>query len=317
MCSSRCHPTASPSTRRSTTRPRQNADPVRQVPRHRQGVPARRQPAARSGSAFRNPDMAKAYTQLRTPGRRRRSTAASSATAIVAEAAAPAHRTRRQRHGRPADPADLAAYRALTKAPIHLAVQGFRRLRHAGPELGRHRRRRDPQPHRGVREADRDQTLASLDNANYLHWFSEASATAFADRNRYVGDVPDVPVKELTSDALRRRAGLPLRPRPGPDRGRSPSARPDGSYTSCAPPAPAQGEPYEGQSTTHLVTADKWGNVASYTLTIEQTGGSGITVPGLRVPAQQRADRLQLRPAHRRACPTRTCRARASGRARR
>jgi gamma-glutamyltranspeptidase/glutathione hydrolase len=29
-----------------------------------------------------------------------------------------------------------------------------------------------------------------------------------------------------------------------------------------------------------LVTADKWGNVVSYTLTIEQTGGSGITVPG-------------------------------------
>ena len=45
-------------------------------------------------------------------------------------------------------------------------------------------------------------------------------------------------------------------------------------------PAARQGEPYEGPSTTHLVTADKWGNVASYTLTIEQTGGSGITVPG-------------------------------------
>ena len=38
-------------------------------------------------------------------------------------------------------------------------------------------------------------------------------------------------------------------------------------------------------------------NVASYTLTIEQTGGSGITVPGLRLPAQQRAHRLQLHPA--------------------
>ncbi len=36
----------------------------------------------------------------------------------------------------------------------------------------------------------------------------------------------------------------------------------------------------EGLSTTHLVAADKWGNVVSYTLTIEQTGGSGITVPG-------------------------------------
>jgi len=32
--------------------------------------------------------------------------------------------------------------------------------------------------------------------------------------------------------------------------------------------------------TTHLTVADKWGNVVAYTLTIEQTGGSGITVPG-------------------------------------
>jgi gamma-glutamyltranspeptidase/glutathione hydrolase len=40
------------------------------------------------------------------------------------------------------------------------------------------------------------------------------------------------------------------------------------------------GENDPGTSTTHLVTADRWGNVVSYTLTIEQTGGSGITVPG-------------------------------------
>ncbi|HEV7629343.1 MAG TPA: gamma-glutamyltransferase, partial [Streptomyces sp.] len=38
--------------------------------------------------------------------------------------------------------------------------------------------------------------------------------------------------------------------------------------------------PYEGQSTTHLTTSDKWGNIVAYTLTIEQTGGSGISVPG-------------------------------------
>jgi gamma-glutamyltranspeptidase/glutathione hydrolase len=37
---------------------------------------------------------------------------------------------------------------------------------------------------------------------------------------------------------------------------------------------------YEGENTTHLTVADKWGNVVAYTLTIEQTGGSGITVPG-------------------------------------
>jgi gamma-glutamyltranspeptidase/glutathione hydrolase len=36
----------------------------------------------------------------------------------------------------------------------------------------------------------------------------------------------------------------------------------------------------EGPETTHLVVADKWGNVVAYNITIEQTGGSGIVVPG-------------------------------------
>jgi gamma-glutamyltranspeptidase / glutathione hydrolase len=38
--------------------------------------------------------------------------------------------------------------------------------------------------------------------------------------------------------------------------------------------------PAERPATTHLTVADRWGNVVSYTLTIEQTGGSGIVVPG-------------------------------------
>jgi gamma-glutamyltranspeptidase/glutathione hydrolase len=60
-----------------------------------------------------------------------------------------------------------------------------------------------------------------------------------------------------------------------------PAGSPDGSYTPCAAGAAAPQRPdTEGLSTTHLVAADKWGNVVSYTLTIEQTGGSGITVPG-------------------------------------
>ncbi len=37
---------------------------------------------------------------------------------------------------------------------------------------------------------------------------------------------------------------------------------------------------HEGLSTTNLTVADRWGNVVEYTLTIEQTGGSGIVVPG-------------------------------------
>jgi gamma-glutamyltranspeptidase/glutathione hydrolase len=35
----------------------------------------------------------------------------------------------------------------------------------------------------------------------------------------------------------------------------------------------------EGPSTTHLTVSDRWGNIVTYTFTIEQTGGSAITVP--------------------------------------
>ncbi len=63
--------------------------------------------------------------------------------------------------------------------------------------------------------------------------------------------------------------------------------------TAANPPVVAPGDPYpvrQGQgvrrprrrpeTTTHLVTSDKRGNVVSYTFTIESTGGSGLLVPG-------------------------------------
>ena len=154
-------------------------------------------------------------------------------------------------------------------------------------------------------------------NAEYLHRFSEASATAFADRNRYVGDVPGVPVARADQPGLRRRAGLPVRPRPRPSRGRSRSARPTAATATCAPGRHgARAEPREGRPRTHLVTADRWGNVASYTLTIEQTGGSAITVPGWGFLLNNELTDFDFVPLTR-ACPTRTCPAPASGRARR
>jgi gamma-glutamyltranspeptidase/glutathione hydrolase len=36
----------------------------------------------------------------------------------------------------------------------------------------------------------------------------------------------------------------------------------------------------EGAHTNHFVVSDRWGNVVSYTNTIEELGGSGIVVPG-------------------------------------
>ncbi len=47
----------------------------------------------------------------------------------------------------------------------------------------------------------------------------------------------------------------------------------------CGQAGKAAAPPYEGPNTTHLTVADARGDIVSYTLTIEQTGGSGIVVP--------------------------------------
>jgi gamma-glutamyltranspeptidase/glutathione hydrolase len=89
-----------------------------------------------------------------------------------------------------------------------------------------------------------------------------------------------VPLAELLSDgfAADRRACIdPDRAAPKPVA----AGVPDGSYDGvCGPAASPYDASVEGLSTTHLTTADRWGNVVSYTLTIESTGGSGIAVPG-------------------------------------
>jgi gamma-glutamyltranspeptidase/glutathione hydrolase len=49
----------------------------------------------------------------------------------------------------------------------------------------------------------------------------------------------------------------------------------------CTPQQPAgDATAYPETDTNHLVVADKYGDVASYTNTIEELGGSGIVVPG-------------------------------------
>ncbi|MFG2884196.1 gamma-glutamyltransferase [Streptomyces sp. NPDC048297] len=122
--------------------------------------------------------------------------------------------------------------------------------------------------------------LSRASETQYLHHYIEASRIAFADRGRWVGDpaFEDVPAKELLSQKyadsraclIKDDAVLTSPLAPGDPR--HPAA--------CATGGTAAPTTYEGENTTHLTVADKWGNVVAYTLTIEQTGGSGITVPG-------------------------------------
>jgi gamma-glutamyltranspeptidase/glutathione hydrolase len=123
--------------------------------------------------------------------------------------------------------------------------------------------------------------LGDEPRADALHHYLEASRYAYADRNRWVGDPAyvDVPTRGLLSQrfADERRCLI------GDTAATSPVAPGDPFppfERECAAAAAAAGAPAEGPNTTHLTTSDRWGNVVVYTLTIEQTGGSGITVPG-------------------------------------
>lgn len=124
--------------------------------------------------------------------------------------------------------------------------------------------------------------------AQLWHRLIEAERIAFADRNAYLGDPEyiDAPIGGLLNadygSARQRDIG---------DRARTQSASPGNPFLFQTDPSPsgfagdipvaiASGPDQEGKSTTHLVVSDRQGNVVSYTLTIESTGGSGMVVPG-------------------------------------
>lgn len=124
--------------------------------------------------------------------------------------------------------------------------------------------------------------LSGMTATQALHHYLEASALAFADRGRYVGDPAfvDVPTGALLSDRYAAERACAIRPTVALVK---PTAAGDvTSYDGvCNAPA-ARGTvdaDTENISTTNLTVADKWGNVVEYTLTIEQTGGSGMAVP--------------------------------------
>ncbi|WMX48753.1 gamma-glutamyltransferase [Streptomyces roseicoloratus] len=227
------------------------------------------------GSVFKNPDLARTYEKLGREGvgALYRGPLARDIVNTVRHPPVRAGAGRVVRSGDLTE-RDLAAYETIRRRPTQVSYRGLDVYGMAPSSSG------------GTSVGEALNILESTDlsrasQAGYLHRFIEASRIAFADRGRWVGDpaFEDVPVRGLLSQRyadsraclIRDDAALTSPLAPGDPR------HPAGGCTTASAGAPTT---YEGENTTHLTVADKWGNVVAYTLTIESTGGSGITVPG-------------------------------------
>ncbi|KRE64204.1 gamma-glutamyltransferase [Arthrobacter sp. Soil736] len=229
------------------------------------------------GSVFKNPDLAETYRLLADKGTRG-FYRGPLAEEIAATVQAPP-KTKTTTLPVPAGhltTADLAAYGTLDQAPTHVAyrdldVYGMAPSSSGGTTVGE-----------ALNILDTF-NLAEMSAPDALHHYLEASALAFADRGKYVGDPAfvDVPTDALTDPLFGKERSCEIDPKHAAVKPVAPGdvANYDGACPA-AEAAPADERDTENISTTNLTVADKWGNVVEYTLTIEQTGGSGMVVPG-------------------------------------
>ena len=165
--------------------------------------------------------------------------------------------------------ADLAAYRAKPRPPVCGTYRVYRICSMGPPSSG------------GITVLTILKQLERFDMAALgprspvaWHLFAESSRLAWADRDLYIGD-PDfvrVPVAGLLDPAyLASRSALI-----SPDRtmARAAAGRPRGA------PERMRAPPGERAGTTSLTVADRHGNVAQVTTTIESVFGSGLSVDG-------------------------------------
>ena len=226
------------------------------------------------GSVLRNPDLARTYRLLARHGTHpfyRGRIAGAIADTVQDPPVDPAS-TLNVRPGLMTE-ADLAAYRTIQRAPTRVGYRGYRVVGMGPPSSGGST----------VGEALNILEGYDLGGESYtqaLFHDVEATRLAFADRNRWVGDPDfvDVPLRGLLSQGFadERRCLIGDTANVSP----VPPGDPFPPFGPGCPAGVAVASPAERPATTHLTVADRWGNVVSYTLTIEQTGGSGIVVPG-------------------------------------
>ena len=179
-------------------------------------------------------------------------------------------------------PADLAAYDVKVREPVEGNYRGYTIKSMPSPSSGglsviMMLKMLEPFP------VGDDGDTWGFGGRNTLHLMIEAMRLTYADRAVWMGDAYQVPVpaQGLLSECFLavRRTSIDLQSRmPTPGAG---DPRP--CEAAIAAEEAASLEPLDeekGMHTTHFSVVDRWGNVVSYTTTIESTWGTGIMVPG-------------------------------------
>ena len=174
--------------------------------------------------------------------------------------------------------ADLAAYQAVAREPVHGTYRGYEIVSMPPPSSG------------GVHIVEILNILEGFpigylghNTADTIHLMAEAIKLAYADRSEYLGDSDfvHVPVKGLTSKAY----AAALRKKIDPYRA-TPSA-------TIKPNGPV---PYESDQTTHFSVIDKDGNAVSNTYTLNFSYGVGLVAEGTGILLNNEMDDFSAKP---------------------
>jgi gamma-glutamyltranspeptidase/glutathione hydrolase len=174
--------------------------------------------------------------------------------------------------------ADLAAYRAIERAPVSGTYHGHTIVSMPPPSSG------------GVHILEILNMLepfplaeAGASSAKTIHLMSEAMQRAYADRAAYMGD-PDqvtIPLQGLTSKtyAAKLRETISL-----------------GSATPADAIKPLDPAPYESDQTTHFSVVDADGNAVANTYTLNFSFGLGLVAEGTGVLLNNELDDFAAKP---------------------
>jgi gamma-glutamyltranspeptidase/glutathione hydrolase len=205
-----------------------------------------------AGETFRQPDLAKTLQRLQKGGAAEFYTG-ETAKLLAADMAA---------NGGTIRLADLAAYRAIERAPVTGKYRGYDIITMGSPSSGGVALLQML----GMLEAH-DVGSLGFHSAAQIHLFAEVMRRAFRDRAAFMGDADfvQVPTEKLLDKGYI--AGLMK----DFDANRA---------TASDALKPAQAPRAESRQTTHYSVVDAAGNAVAITYTLNGLYGNGVTVPG-------------------------------------